>query len=72
MFGLARAARLCHSMAMTRPTPVAGGFFLVLPIIVGFVAGLLTGRAMAGVVIGLGIGLLLLLILWLLDRRRRG
>lgn len=55
---------------MTRPTPRAGGFFLVLPILIGFGWGLKSGRAMQGAVIGLAIGLALALLIWLLDRRR--
>ena len=51
-------------------TPTAGGFFLVAPILVGFAAGLATGDAMRGVLIGTGIGLALLLGVWLADRRR--
>ena len=56
---------------MRRPTPMAGGFFLVVPIIAGFFWGLASGRAMQGALIGLGIGLVLALAIWLLDRRRR-
>ncbi|MDQ3080467.1 MAG: hypothetical protein M3R03_10790 [Pseudomonadota bacterium] len=58
---------------MNSPTPVAGGFFLVLPIIVGFLWGLTNGRAMQGAVAGLGVGLLLAAAVWLIDwlRQRR-
>ncbi len=55
---------------MRQPAPMAGGFFLVAPIIAGFAWGIATGRAMQGAIIGLGIGLVLLLATWLLDRRR--
>jgi len=68
---LATRALLCHGLAMTRPTPRAGGFFLVLPILIGFSWGLASGRAMQGAIIGLAIGLALALLIWLLDRRRR-
>ena len=61
---------LCHAMAMNRPVPAAGGFFLVLPIILGFLWGVPTGRAMPGALAGLGVGLLLALAFWLVDRRR--
>jgi hypothetical protein len=54
---------------MTTPTPRAGGFFLVLPILIGFGWGLTTGRAMQSAVIGLAVGLVLALLIWLLDRR---
>jgi mannose/fructose/N-acetylgalactosamine-specific phosphotransferase system component IIC len=50
--------------------PVAGGFFLVAPILIGFFAGIATGDAMRGVLIGTGIGLALAGGLWLFDRRR--
>ncbi len=57
---------------MTRLTPMAGGFFLILPIVVGFIWGLAAGRAAQGVVLGLGVGLVLALIVWLVDRKRQG
>ncbi len=56
--------------AMTRPTPMAGGFFLIAPIVVGFIWGLAADRAMQGAIVGFAIGLLLALIIWLVDRRR--
>ena len=51
--------------------PIAGGFFLVAPILIGFFAGMATGDAMRGTLIGTAIGLLLAIGLWLFDRRRR-
>lgn len=56
---------------MARTTPRAGGFFLVLPILIGFGWGLASGRAMQGAIAGLAIGLVLALLIWLLDHRRR-
>ncbi len=56
--------------AMTRPTPMAGGFFLIAPIVGGFFWGLASGHAMQGAIVGFGIGLLLALIIWLIDRPR--
>lgn len=56
---------------MTTPTPVAGGFFLILPIVAGFGWGLATGRAMQGAIIGFAVGLVLALIVWAVDRTRR-
>ena len=50
--------------------PLAGGFFLIAPIVIGFFAGMATGDAMRGVLIGTGIGLALAVGMWLLDRRR--
>jgi membrane associated rhomboid family serine protease len=56
---------------MSRPTPMAGGFFLIVPIVAGFLWGLGSGRAMQGAIIGLGVGFVLALIVWLVDRARR-
>ena len=56
---------------MSRPTPMAGGFFLILPIVAGFIWGLATGRTAQGVIIGLGVGLVLALVVWLVDRARQ-
>ncbi len=70
MIGVAHATLLYYAAAMSRPTPIAGGFFLIVPIVAGFIWGLATGRAMEGVIIGLGIGLVLALLIWLVDRRR--
>ena len=55
---------------MTRRNPIAGGFWLILPIVLGFGWGLATGQPMAGVVLGLAVGAILALIIWLVDRRR--
>jgi len=49
---------------------MAGGFFLIAPIVGGFFWGLASGHAMQGAIVGLGIGLLLALIIWLVDRPR--
>jgi len=49
---------------------MAGGFFLILPIVAGFGWGIATGRAMQGALVGLGMGLILMLIVWAIDRRR--
>jgi membrane associated rhomboid family serine protease len=57
--------------AMTTPSPMAGGFFLILPIVAGFFWGLASGRAMQGAVIGLGVGIVLALVVWLFDRARQ-
>ena len=52
-------------------TPKAGGFYLMATVLLGFVAGLATGDAMRGVIIGTVIGIAVALGLWLADRRRR-
>ncbi len=51
-------------------SPIAGGFFLVAPILIGFFVGLATEDAMRGVLIGTGIGLALGIGLWLVERCR--
>ena len=50
---------------------MAGGFFLVAPIVVGFFWGVASGRAMQGALAGLVVGLVLALGLYLIDRARR-
>ena len=50
---------------------MAGGFFLVAPIVVGFFWGVADGRAMLGALVGLAVGLVLALGLYLVDRARR-
>jgi hypothetical protein len=59
-----------HGEIMARQTPHAGGFFLIAPIVGGFLYGLTTGEAMAWTMIGLALGLVFALIVWLVDRRR--
>jgi len=56
---------------MSTNSPLAGGCFLTLCIIGGFVAGLAIGNPMKGVMIGTVLGASLATGLWLLDRRRR-
>jgi hypothetical protein len=55
---------------MTNRKPIAGGFFLSVLIIAGFVWGAATGQAMRGILFGTLAGMVLALILWLVDRRR--
>ena len=54
------------------PKPVAGGCFLTIFILAGFVLGLAINDPMKGVVIGTGIGIVLATGLWLINRRRTG
>ena len=56
---------------MQRPTSRAGGCFLTLCILLGFVAGLAIHDPMNGVLSGTGIGAAIAVLLWLLDRRAR-
>ncbi|MGI8704491.1 MAG: hypothetical protein ACR2JJ_01600 [Sphingomicrobium sp.] len=51
-------------------THKAGGCFLMGAIMLGFIAGLATGDAMRGVVIGTAIGIIIAVAIWLVDRRR--
>jgi hypothetical protein len=66
--GFARLA-LAKAPVMTRRTARAGGCFLSLLILCGFVAGLAIGNPMKGVLIGTAIGVLAAALLWLIDRR---
>ena len=56
---------------MTTPTPTAGGFFLILPIVLGCGWGRISGRALHGAIIGLAVGLALAVVVWLVDRVRQ-
>lgn len=50
--------------------PIAGGCFLVAPILLGFAVGLATGDAMRGVLLGTAAGIVAAIAIWLLDSRR--
>lgn len=58
-------------MTKRSPPPAAGGFFLILPILIGFVWGLIRGTAVAGVLLGLAVGIVMALAVYAWDRRRR-
>lgn len=68
---LASAAGLWQSAPMSRRSPQAGGFLLILAIFIGMAAGIMAGQPVLGVLAGTGIGILLALAVWLVDRRRR-
>lgn len=55
---------------MSRSSPRAGGFFIMIAILIGFAVGLARGNAMEGVLAGTMIGIAAAVLLWLLDRRR--
>lgn len=67
---LAHAAAVCHAPPMKR-TPKAGGFLWMVAILVGTVAGVAAGNAMAGVLIGTAAGAALAVLVWLADRAGR-
>lgn len=50
----------------------AGGCFLALFLLLGFVYGLSIQNPLKGVLIGLAIGAVLAIAIWLIDRVRRG
>jgi hypothetical protein len=55
---------------MQQPAARAGGCFLTIAILLGFVGGLAIRDPMKGVLIGTGIGAAIAIAIWLLDRRR--
>ncbi len=55
---------------MEKRSTRAGGCFLTVFILGGFVAGLAINNPMKGVLIGTGLGAALALAVWLLDRPR--
>jgi hypothetical protein len=55
---------------MTSRNAKAGGCFLTLFILAGFVAGLAIRNPLKGVLIGTAIGATLAVLLWLIDRRQ--
>jgi hypothetical protein len=55
---------------MQRPTTRAGGCFLTVFILLGFLYGLSIRDPLKGVLIGLGIGTVLAIATWLIDLSR--
>ena len=55
---------------MERKNARAGGCFLTLFILIGFLGGLAIRNPLKGVLIGTAVGALLALATWLIDRRR--
>jgi len=53
-------------------TSRAGGCFLTICILAGFVGGVAIRNPLKGVLIGTAAGALLAVTTWLIDRRRRG
>ena len=50
----------------------AGGCFLTIFILLGFLYGLSIQNPLKGTLIGLGIGAVIAIAVWLIDRARRG
>ncbi len=50
----------------------AGGCFLAIFLMLGFLFGLSIRNPLKGTLIGLGIGIVLAVITWLVDKARRG
>jgi len=67
---LSRGVGLWHGRGMPTRTTQAGGCFLAIFILAGFVYGLASQNPMKGVLLGTGIGIVLAVLIWLLDRRR--
>jgi hypothetical protein len=55
---------------MTTRNTRAGGCFLTVCILAGFVLGLAIKNPMKGILIGTGVGAALAVLLWLIDRRK--
>ena len=68
MTAVASGPRLWHGAIMQKATK-AGGCFLTVGILLGFVVGLAIRDPMKGVLIGTLAGAALALVLWLVDRR---
>ncbi|HEY7958516.1 MAG TPA: hypothetical protein VID20_00500 [Sphingomicrobium sp.] len=49
----------------------AGGCFLTLFLLLGFLYGLSIRNPLKGVLIGLGVGMVLAIVTWLIDKYRR-
>jgi len=62
---------LCHGARMIDRTTRAGGCFLTVFILAGFIGGLAIRNPLKGVLIGTATGAVLALATWLIDRRRR-
>lgn len=72
MFAVVLRQALWHGAEMQVRRTRAGGCFLTVCILGGFVVGLAIGNPMKGVLIGTATGAILALLVWLIDRRQRG
>lgn len=55
---------------MQRRSTHAGGFFLILAILGGFIWGAMSGVPLFGAMVGTAVGTMVAVVVWLLDRRR--
>ena len=55
--------------AMQSKTTHAGGCFLMIAILLGFLGGLSMRDPLLGTLIGTGIGIAIAVVVWLVDRR---
>ena len=70
---MAFAAKACHGREMQQGSRTrAGGCFLTIFILLGFLYGLSIRDPLKGTLIGLAIGAVLAIATWLIDVRRRG
>lgn len=56
---------------MPNPITKAGGCFMTLSILAGFVFGLAIANPLKGALVGTAIGAAIAVIIWVVDRRRR-
>lgn len=64
--------RLCHGRGMQQGSRTrAGGCFIAILLMLGFLYGLSIRNPLKGVLIGLGIGIVLAIATWLIDKYRR-
>jgi hypothetical protein len=56
---------------MTDRRPLAGGCFIAIFLMLGFLYGLSIRNPLKGVLIGLGIGIVVAIAVWLVDSWRR-
>ena len=72
MGGWSRAPASAMGRRMAKPTPMAGGFFLMAAILIGAVWGVSIGNPVKGLLIGTTIGIGIAVAVWLIDRAKAG
>jgi len=71
IFAVEAALGLWHGPRMRASVTRAGGGFLTIFILTGFVVGLAIGNPMKGILGGTAVGAVLALLVWLLDSRSK-